>query len=185
MARAKILDNVELEFLLNGLNPQRRVLVLLGHGAGLRAQSIATLDWRHVTDASGNLVKSIDLQAVNTKGRRGGGRLPMSDRCFEALNDLWQRQGRPTSGPVVTDSKGRKLSAHAAAQRITRCYERSGLQGCSSHSGRRSFATKLLRNKKLALSDVQVLMRHAKATTTAIYIEPDEDKNLVSAVAGL
>jgi integrase/recombinase XerD len=55
-------------------------------------------------------------------------------------------------------------------------YDAVGFQGCSSHSGRRTFLTKAARNVHRAggsLRDVQRLAGHKSITTTERYVDTD------------
>ena len=50
----------------------------------------------------------------------------------------------------------------------------NGLEGCSAHSLRRSFATNLLHNTNADVFSLKVLMNHTSLETTARYIHNDE-----------
>jgi integrase len=68
-----------------------------------------------------------------------------------------------------------------------RAYEYVGLDGCSSHSGRRTFITRaarLVHEAGGSLRDVQLLAGHRSIQTTQRYIEGDTDaqRKLVSLI---
>jgi integrase len=57
-------------------------------------------------------------------------------------------------------------------------YRQANFEGASSHSGRRTFGTKLARRANQfhnSLKDVQNLLGHARLDTTENYLEPSED----------
>ena len=68
-----------------------------------------------------------------------------------------------------------------------RAYRALGLQGCSSHSGRRTFITRAARLAHKAggsIRDVQLLAGHRSIQTTQRYIDGDSDaqRKLVSLI---
>jgi len=57
-------------------------------------------------------------------------------------------------------------------------YRALGFDGCSSHSGRRTFITNAARNISRfggSLRDVQALARHSSLSMTQMYIEIDSE----------
>jgi integrase/recombinase XerD len=57
-------------------------------------------------------------------------------------------------------------------------YDALGFDGCSSHSGRRTFITNAARNIGRfggSLRDVQMLARHSSLGMTQVYIEIDSE----------
>jgi integrase/recombinase XerD len=57
-------------------------------------------------------------------------------------------------------------------------YRTTGLQGCSSYSGRRTFITKAARTTSTvggSLREVQMLAGHSALSTTQRYIEADAE----------
>jgi integrase len=70
---------------------------------------------------------------------------------------------------------------------FSRAYHTIGLDGCSSHSGRRTFITRAARLVHKAggsLRDVQLLAGHRSIQTTQGYIDGDSDaqRRLVSLI---
>ncbi len=70
---------------------------------------------------------------------------------------------------------------------FNRAYRAIGLEGCSSHSGRRTFITRAARLVHQAggsLRDVQLLAGHRSILTTQRYIDGDSDtqRRLVSLI---
>ncbi len=122
-----------------------------------------------VRDASGNLGDVLDLPAIASKGRTGAGRIPLASDLRRALLRWSAMRRHPTTGPVICGSRCQRISAHAVSKRLSKLYRKAGLTGASSHSGRRTFATKLA-NKGLNAFQVQRAMRHADITTTKLYV---------------
>ncbi len=70
------------------------------------------------------------------------------------------------------------MSAKAVALWFLDLYRRLGFEGCSSHSGRRTFITKAAKAVVAAggsLRDVQELAGHSSLQTTQGYIQGDTD----------
>jgi integrase/recombinase XerD len=70
---------------------------------------------------------------------------------------------------------------------FSKAYRAIGLQGCSSHSGRRTFITRaarLVHHAGGSLRDVQLLADHRSIQTTQRYIDGDTDaqRKLVSLI---
>ncbi len=179
--RAKILTEAEVSKALEHTDHQGKVCILLGHKAGLRAMEIARLDWRAVTDASGGLSEWIDLPA--SKAGHGQGRIPICKDLAKALLVLAALRRFPRKGPVLLTSKGKAFTSHAMAQKIMRIYRKAGLDA-TSHSGRRTFATRLS-NGGLNSFQVKRAMRHAHISTTELYVsDPASDGIVTLAING-
>lgn len=70
------------------------------------------------------------------------------------------------------------MRANSIVNWFTSLYRGLGLEGCSSHSGRRTFITMAARNAHKAgasLRDVQLLAGHRSIETTQRYIDGDTD----------
>jgi integrase len=163
---------------------RNRVMVLLSTKAGLRAGEIANLTWDMVLDASGQISKTIELR--DHAAKKGSGRLiPMHPELTDALS-AW-RHVCPGLGHVVRSERGGPMTALSIVVWFKRAYEYVGLDGCSSHSGRRTFITRAARLVYEAggsLRDVQLLAGHRSIQTTQRYIDGDTEaqRKLVSLI---
>ena len=156
---------------------RNRVLVLLSFKAGLRACEMAGLDWAMLLRADGRLDHLISLDhaiAKNGSGRR----IPIHPDLREALLRLHHFRGRPRQGPVVCSERGAHMHPRSIVNWFADIYDAVQLDGCSSHSGRRTFITRsarLLARTGGSLRDVQELAGHRSLSTTERYIEGDRD----------
>jgi integrase/recombinase XerD len=166
-------------------NPLRnRVIVLLSAKAGLRAGEIANLTWDMVLDATGQISGVIELH--DRAAKKGSGRLiPIHPDLRAALADL--RRVAVHSEYVVISGRGGPMTSLSIVVWFNRAFRSIGLQGCSSHSGRRTFVTRAARLVHKAggsLRDVQLLAGHRSIQTTQRYIDGDSDaqRKLVSLI---
>ena len=155
---------------------RNRAIFLLSLRAGLRAKEIAALEWGMVTDAVGNVGGIIRLEDKAAKGTSGGA-VPMAVELRQALESL--RQITPTPfGAVrlITTERSKSTSAQVIINLFRDWFLALGFDGCSSHSGRRTFITMAARNIGRfggSLRDVQALARHSSLAMTQRYIEID------------
>ncbi len=79
---------------------------------------------------------------------------------------------------VIYSERGTGMSANSVTVWFHRLYDGLGMEGCSSHSGRRTFVTKAAHKIVEAggsLRDVQQLAGHTSLATTQRYIEGSSD----------
>lgn len=158
-------------------NPLRnKVIVLLSVKAGLRAKEIASLTWPMITDSNNEISAHINLTNRASKGNSGRA-IPINRELRQALIDLREASwsiGRPMH--VITTERSSATSAQMIVNQYARWFSAIGLNGCSSHSGRRTFITNAARKISMvggSLRDVQVLAGHSNLRTTQRYIEAD------------
>jgi integrase len=163
---------------------RNRVIVLLSAKAGLRAGEIAHLTWDMVLAANGEIGAVIELRDCAAKN--GSGRLIPIHADLTAALCAWRRLSAG-SGHVVRSERGGPMTALSIVVWFNRAYHFVGLDGCTSHSGRRTFITRaarLVHHAGGSLRDVQLLAGHRSIQTTQRYIDGDSDaqRKLVSMI---
>ncbi len=119
-----------------------RAMILLSVKAGLRACEIAKLDWSMVLDARGRVADTIAVRDVIAK-KYAGRRIPMHPELKRALQTL--RHTEPF-GPVIRSARGGHFRPNSSVNWFAVLFAELGFDGCSSHSGRRTFITSAARN---------------------------------------
>jgi integrase len=176
--QAKILSPRQLKSAVRkagrGRYPERdQVMVLLSVKAGLRAAEIAKLTWPMVLDAEGRLLDRIEL--LDRAAKKASGRvIPLHPSLKRALECL--RRQRPEGSHVVSSERGAGMRPSSVVNWFAGLYRSLGYEGCSSHSGRRTFVTnaaRLVFRAGGSLRDVQQLAGHSSIDQTQAYIEGD------------
>lgn len=179
---AKVLEPADVRRVLKHIHNTRypirnRTIVLLSFKAGLRACEIAGLTWPMVLTSAGKLGRSIHVHRQIAK--QGHARnIPMHPSLRSALKKLYDLQGKPRDGPVIRSERSRHMTAGSVVNWFGTMYRQLNLDGCSSHSGRRTFVTRsarLIFQTGGSLRDVQELAGHRALTTTERYIEGNRD----------
>lgn len=177
---ARVLGQADVRHLLDAVSLHRhslrdRVLVLLSYKAGLRACEMSGLDWTMVLTPKRGIAGQLYIAASIAKNAAAR-HVPVHPDLANALLTLHRSYERPKSGPVVRSERGDHMRPRSIVNWFARLYDRLGLDGCSSHSGRRTFITRsarLLARTGGSLRDVQELAGHRRLTTTERYIEGD------------
>ena len=157
-----------------------RVMFLLSMKAGLRAKGMASLTWAMVTDASGQVAEVLQVPNRASKGKTGGRTMPLHPDLQAALVT---RRPRARTWPPPSDRSSSPsgvggLSPATVRLWFHRLYTSLKMDGCSSHSGRRTFITRAARRVSQvggSLRDVQELAGHTSLAMTQRYIEGDTE----------
>jgi integrase/recombinase XerD len=150
-------------------------MILLSVKAGLRAGEIANLTWPMVLGAQGKVGDVMALHDVAAK-KLSGRIIPLNAELRKALVQLHRQQSYPSEGRVIQSERKAPMNASSVVKWFKAIYRELCFEGCSSHSGRRSFVTKAARTIHLvggSLKDVQQLAGHRSLETTQAYIEGD------------
>ena len=176
--QAKILNTKQqtmvLAYLENTRYPLRnKIMFLLSFKAGLRAKEISKLTWSMVCDSEGYISNSINLPNNASKGKYSGRIIPIHKDLKKLLTDLKQ-DNTSLSSHIITTERDKKMSAQAIVNFFYLLYKGLNMDGCSSHSGRRTFITqaaKMISQAGGTINDVRQLAGHSSLATTQRYIE--------------
>lgn len=165
---------VALKHARKGRYPLRdQVMILLSHKSGLRAQEIALLNWSMLLASDGTLANHIAI--ADRIAKRGSGRaVPIHPMLRTALLDLQQKYG--SEGNVIKSERGAFLRPSSVVHWFKSLYSELGFDGCTSHSGRRTFITNAARQVAKtggSIRDVQKLAGHSSVEQTMAYIDSD------------
>lgn len=158
----------------NGL--RNETIFLLSVKAGLRAKEIAELEWGMVLNSDGSVGKEIHLTDTASKGRNGGRVIPLHPQLRVNLMELRPEKGGSGGDRVVRSERRDAVTSQTIINMFQTWYRDLGLEGCSSHSGRRTFITQCARQISTvggSLRDIQYLAGHSSLQTTQRYIEGD------------
>ncbi len=177
MAQARALNTAEMEQVLAHVNAGRhahrnRCFILLTHLAGMRVGEVASLRWVDMLTADGHIKEEIRLLPEMTKGKHAR-TVFISTRLREELQryaDIYRRSA-PLECPLFYSQKDARkgFTANSLTQTVAKLYRGAGLDGATSHSGRRTFLTNLA-NKGTAIHLLRTLAGHRSISTTATYL---------------
>jgi integrase/recombinase XerD len=180
--QAKILSSREIAQVLTHIKESRyplrnQVIFLLSVKAGLRAKEISNLTWSMVTNASGGIHDAIQFPDSTSKGKSGRV-VPLNSDLKQSLIDLHNDLKPSHDTTVIFSERGEKMLPCNVSHWFNGVYKALRLDGCSSHSGRRTFVTNAA--KKIigvggSLRDVQQLVGHSSLQMTQSYIEGDTE----------
>jgi integrase len=145
----------------------------------IKEPEISLLTWGMVTDASGMIGESLQLPDNSSKGKSGR-TLPLNQQLKQALNDFYYSYpSLPAQDQyIIFSERGTKIIPCNISHWFKKIFKALRLEGCSSHSGRRTFVTnaaKRIIEAGGSLRDVQQLAGHTSLQMTQSYIEGDND----------
>lgn len=183
--KARVLDKKERDRLLTvlraGMYPERNIaLIYLSFGCGLRVKEIASLNIGDIIDVHGEVLTEVNLKKHMTKGGKKRTIYLVNEQVIKTLKAYLKIRMAMTTpaadadSPLFVSQKKHRFSPNSLQKLFHDFYERAGIQGASSHSGRRTFAT-ILAEKGVGIEKLQVLMGHEHISTTAEYIDSNPD----------
>jgi len=189
MSQARTLNEKELNLILLYVKTRKhgardRAMVLMTHWAGMRIGEVAATKISDVLALDGSIKTEIRLTAAQTKGKHARTVILADKLRKELLTYLHERfDTKQLIAVTYTDNMHKALfatqkregfSANTACYHMHMLYKAAGIDGASSHSGRRSFLTNLSA-KAVPLKVLMELAGHRQAQTTMRYINVTAD----------
>ena len=189
MSQARTLSQKELNLLLLYINTTKyaarnRAMVLMTFFGGMRIGEVAATKIGDVLAVDGTIKTEIRLTAAQTKGKYARTVILADKLRKELLTYLQQRFGTKQlialsytdkmSKPLFNTQKRDGFNANTACYHFFMLFRAAGLDGASSHSGRRSFLTHLTA-KSVPLKILMELAGHRQAQTTLRYLDITTD----------
>ena len=190
MAQAKVLTERELKRALVVAATCRhadrdRLALLLTHWAGMRVCEVAALTRDKVLGPDGEVLDEWRLSSDQTKGDKGRVVFANAKLKRELVAYLKVHPSKDPKAPVIMSQKGRDkaFSANTLCQLINTIYREAGIQGATSHSGRRGFITTLA-NGSVGIKTIMELAGHRQMSTTQRYIQvtPEQKRRAVELI---
>ena len=151
-------------------------LIHVSFTLGLRAKEMASLLIRDVLTPSGELKDEVLLTKASTKGGKQRLIYLSNKDVRKALADYIKErtiaedeQPHPEA-PLFKSQKGGAFSPNTMQMLFKKMFVAAGIDGASSHSGRRTFATSLI-ERGVDIKAVSSLMGHSTVAMTAMYVE--------------
>ena len=148
---------------------RNRCMLMLSWLAGMRCCEIAALLVGDVLTVDGEVRTEIRLSASQTKGREGRTVLLNTQLRGEVEAYVKSLHALDMGKPLIHSKTGKRFSANGLCQLFLKLYDDAGLDRMTSHSGRRTFCTKLC-EAGTSIHIVAALAGHRHIATTAVYL---------------
>lgn len=175
MSQAKTLTQAELRQVLGYIATKHkhaarnRTMLLMTHWAGLRVGEVAALKISDVANSDGTVKDEVRLTAQQTKGNHARTVYLGAKIRKELCHYIATINTTDKSKPLFYTQKRAGFNANTLTQHFFYLYKSAGVEGGSSHSGRRSYLTGLA-DKGISIHILKSLAGHRSIATTAKYL---------------
>lgn len=179
--KAKVLSEAEFKLLLlvakeGKFSTRNLAIIYCSFGLGLRAKEIASLTIADVANANYQLLDELSLKRAMTKGEKQRHAYLTHKKIREVLqNHLNDLKGMLRDKALFQTQRKSRFTANTLQKWFKSLYDKAGIHGASSHSGRRTFITRLI-EQGADIKAVSRLAGHANIVTTAIYVEDNPER---------
>jgi integrase/recombinase XerD len=155
---------------------RNRALVLASFYSGCRVGELSSLTYADVVDSEGKVRDEIRLKAENTKTKEA--RIVFVNAKLKKELQQYANAYKPADTQLKffysQKRKSNGYNANTLTQFFHYLYKKAGVFGASSHSGRRTFITKLA-NQGVSVRVLASLAGHRNISTTQAYIDVNDD----------
>jgi integrase/recombinase XerD len=188
MSQAKTLSDRELQRVLEYTNQTKfakrnKTILLLTHWAGMRIGEVAALRYYDVLTTEQKIRSEIYLSAEQTKGSKSREVLLSERMQAELASYVLAHPCNDLKKPLFATLRADGFTSNTLTHIVNGLYRQAGLDGATSHSGRRGYLTKLS-EKGVSVRVMMQLAGHSAMSTTQKYIDtrPDILRNAVELV---
>lgn len=184
--KARVLNEQEFKRLLiiakdSSFALRNVALIYCSFGLGLRVKEIAALTFKDVIDYEFNILEEVNLKRAMTKGEKQRHIYLTNKKVVTALTEYIQyihakeQELFNFKAPLFKTQRGSRFQPDVLQKWFRKLYDKAGLVGASSHSGRRTFITRLI-EQGADIKAVSRLAGHAHISTTSEYVEDNPDR---------
>lgn len=179
--KAKVLTEAEFKLLLlvareSKFRKRNIAIIYCSFGLGLRAKEIASLTIADIANSNYQLLDELSLKRSMTKGEKQRHAYLTHKKIREVLQEhLNDVKNTPRDKALFQTQRKSRFTANTLQKWFKSLYDKAGIHGASSHSGRRTFITRLI-EQGADIKAVSRLAGHANIVTTAIYVEDNPER---------
>lgn len=165
-----------IETIKQGRHATRNLAIfLLTRKSGMRIGTVAGLLLSDILDAD-NSLKTIVVGRRNIMKGRKTAKLFLQNALLRETLEKWllERPDSKKTEALFVSQKGVAFTPNGLSKLMLKIYERAGLEGYSSHSGRRSYATECIQ-KGADIVALKTLLNHSNIETTSRYVTHNDD----------
>jgi len=179
MPQAKTLTEKEIRKVLNYISlhkhaARNRAMLLMTFQSGMRVKEVASLRIGDVWSADGEVKDEIRLLPEMTKGKFARIVFVPVKLRKELIAYLATIDRSDLSKPLFYTQKRDGFTANTMCQAFWWMFKKAGVEGASSHSGRRSFLT-TLSGMGVGIRVLASLAGHRSLSSTAVYLDASDD----------
>lgn len=178
MLGCKPLTNSEVESIAAQLSLRDRAIFILGIRTGFRVSELLSLNVGDVLTESGTILECVHVQKRNTKGKTRGRVVPIHEEAKQVLRAYLESFPAALEAPLFRSNRGGRTDRFTfdAALKSAALKALGSNERVATHTMRKTFAARMNAAVDGNIYKLQKLMGHASISSTAKYIEVNEEE---------